>query len=40
MCIECEVQNIVGGDFEIDSLAGVDFVVNVVVDFVIDLDFF
>jgi hypothetical protein len=30
----------VGGDFEIDSLAGVDFVVNVVVDFVIDLDFF
>lgn len=39
MCIECEVQNIVDGDFEIDSLAGVDFGLNVVVDFVHDLDF-
>jgi hypothetical protein len=37
--IECEVQNRVDVDLEIDSLAGVDFVVNVGVDFGLDFEF-
>jgi hypothetical protein len=39
VCIKCEVQNIVDASFEIDSVARVDFVVNVCVDFGRDLEF-
>jgi hypothetical protein len=39
MCIECEVQNTLDVDFEIDLLAEVVFVANLGVDFGLDLEF-
>jgi hypothetical protein len=39
MCIDCDVQNKADADFEIDSLVVVGSVVNVGVDFGLDLEF-